>query len=399
MDHVAPKERAGSVVGFDVVVSRATPATVTEGARSAENIDVVIATETEAGPVLSHRRSRDGGQTWSKDTPIDMHGTTISNAMRGLDPAVAAHGDRLFVVWTTPGEGSHGVGPFATATSDDGGKTWQPGANPSDDGTKRGHAFIDAIADDAGVFHVVWLETRGSRGVIAASSNDFGRTWAANRVVDGKTCECCWNELLSIRPGETHLLYRDTAPRDMAIARTTDSGASWERLATVGDYKWPIEACPFTGGGLAATGPTGRETLHATVFSGEKAHRGVTYLTSPDRGVSWSAPLALGEGRGQHSDIAALGEHLVAVFDRTDSEDGFVVVSRDSKDAGQTWSATRRLSRTGVKADFPRVVSVAGRVVGFWTEKGEDAVVRLAEALLSPADAESEAPVGGTRRD
>lgn len=367
--HTAPVEKSGSVVGVDI-------------AARGKVLDLVLATETEKGPALAHRRSIDGGRTWSKDQPINMHGTTISNAMRGLDPAIAAHGDNLFVVWTTPGEGSHGVGAFGTALSSDGGKTWREGPNPADDGTKRGHAFIDAIADDAGTFHLVWLETRGTRGVLAATSKDFGRTWAANKIVDDKTCECCWNKLISMKPGETHLLYRDAAPRDMAMARTTDSGATWERLSTVGDYKWPIEACPFTGGGLAITGPTGNETLHATVFSGVKEYRGVTYLASSDRGKTWSSPMALGEGRGQHSDLASLGDRIVSIFDAKDETDGMIVYSRMSLDAGHTWSPATRLSGSGVKADFPRVLASDGRFNAFWTEKGADGIVTLRTTVI-----------------
>ena len=355
-EHLSPKEKLGSVVSLDVYAHN-------------NILDLVVATETEAGPTLSHRRSRDGGLRWSKDTAVEMSSTTISNAMRGLDPQIAASGDHLFVVWTTPGEGQHGVGPFGTAQSDDGGKSWRKGTNPADDDSKKGHAFIEAIADQSGAFHVVWLETRATRGLFAATSKDFGRTWAATKTVDRLTCECCWNKMISLRPGETHLLYRDKAPRDMAIALTADSGATWKRLSTVGDFKWPIEACPFTGGGLAVTGSGKTERLHSTVFSGVKEHRGLSYLVSADNGNTWSAPLALGEGRGQHSDLAARGDDLVVVYDVTDPDDGLVVGVKTSHDAGATWSAFSRTSPTGVKADFPRVVSTNGKFVAFWTEK------------------------------
>ena len=215
-EHVAPKEKIGSVVSLDVYTHK-------------DILDLVVATETEVGPTLTHRRSKDGGKTWSPDTRIEMSGTTISNAMRGLDPQIAAQDDHLFVVWTTPGEGQHGVGPFGAALSDDGGKTWRKGTNPADDDSKKGHAFIESIVDPSGALHVVWLETRATRGLFAASSKDFGKTWAKTVIVDGLTCECCWNKMLSLRPGETHLLYRDKDPRDMAIAMTSDSGVTWRR--------------------------------------------------------------------------------------------------------------------------------------------------------------------------
>jgi len=361
-EHVAPKEKIGSVVSLDVYTHK-------------DILDLVVATETEAGPTLTHRRSKDGGSTWAPETRVEMSGTTISNAMRGLDPQVAAEGDHIFVVWTTPGEGQHGVGPFGTAVSDDGGKTWRKGSNPADDDSKKGHAFIESIIDQAGLLHVVWLETRATRGLFAATSKDFGKTWAKTVTVDQITCECCWNKMISLRPGETHLLYRDKDPRDMAIAMTSDSGASWKRLATVGDFKWPINACPFTGGGLAVTGSGATERLHSTIFSGMKDHRGVSYLASRDNGKTWSEPLPLGQGRGQHSDLASIGRDLVAVYDVADPDDGTVVGIKRSGDEGATWSGLTRLSAKGVKADFPRLVSVQGRFVAFWTEKDTNGMV------------------------
>ncbi len=376
-EHVAPKEKIGSVVSLDVYAQN-------------DILDLVVATETEAGPTLSHRRSRDGGLTWNAETKVEMSGTTISNAMRGLDPQIAAQGDHIFVVWTTPGEGNHGVGPFGTARSDDGGRTWQKGSNPADDDSKKGHAFIEALADQSGVFHVVWLETRATRGLFSAASKDFGKTWAPTQTVDKLTCECCWNKMISLRPGESHLLYRDKDPRNMAIALTKDSGATWERLSAVGDFKWPINACPFTGGGLAATGKGPAERLHSTVFSGMRDFRGVSYLVSADNGRTWSSPAAVGEGKGQHSDLASMDKELVIVYDMTDQDDGFVVGMKHSRDEGATWSAFRRLSPGGVKADFPRVVASSGRFVAFWTEKNKDGMVSWRiKQLETAADAGS----------
>lgn len=361
MEHTAPTEKAGSVVGLDVAAH--------EGI-----IDLVSAVQEADGVRLYHSRSRDGGATFGARTAVSMFGEQVSNAMRGLDPQIAAIGDKVFVVWTTPGEGNHGVGPLATSISEDGGRTWKKGTQPADDGTKRGHAFIEALADAAGTLHVVWLETRETRGLQIATSRDFGATWGKTLAIDAVTCECCWNKLISVKPGSAHVLYRDKDPRDMAIARSDDFGATWQRLATVGEFKWGIQACPFTGGGLALTG-TAPQMLHATVFSLASGHRGVSYLASKDLGRTWSEAMPLGEGAGQHSDLASVGETLIAVFDVLDPQDGRIVVARISKDAGKTWAAAKRLSGAGVSADFPRVVSAAGRFTAVWTERDANGLI------------------------
>lgn len=367
--HEAPVESLGSVVGLDVV---------TQGGV----IDVLTTIQDRNGPFLRHRRSSDGGRTWTAERPVAMHGRGVSNATRGLDPQIAAAGDRLFVVWTTPGQGMHGVGALGVSRSIDGGRTWTTGPNPADDGTERGHAFIDAVAEANGALTVVWLENRGTRGLQVATSPDMGETWGATRTIDGSTCECCWNELLVRTPGDRFVLYRDKDPRDMAIARTTDGGATWTRLATVGDFKWGIEVCPFTGGALAFTGPANAPALHSLVFSGAEGHEGVSYLVSRDLGKTWSPAMPLGQGRGQHADLAARGDTLVAVYDRADPNAGQAVVMRRSDDAGKTWGPETRLSSPTARAGYPRLVESGGRWLALWTERVAPGKQRLAERSL-----------------
>src|SRR5829696_1619631 len=112
-------------------------------------------------PELTYLTSRDGGETWSDAVPVGANQPAPEPAHRGMDAQIAAAGDRLVVVWTTEGkEDRFGRGPMASAYSADGGKTWSVGANPADDGTAIGHAFIDVAADDQGVFHLVWLDGR-----------------------------------------------------------------------------------------------------------------------------------------------------------------------------------------------------------------------------------------------
>jgi len=354
--HEAPKEALGSVVGVDIV-------------EQGGLVNVLTAIGGASGPVLRHRRSKDGGQTWTPERPVAMHGKGISNATRGLDPQIAAAGDRLFVVWTTPGQGMHGVGALAVSRSMDGGTTWTSGPNPADDGTERGHAFIDAIAEPDGALTVVWLENRGTRGLQVSRSPDMGASWGPTRTIDGVTCECCWNELHLRAPGDLLVLYRDKDPRDMAIARTTNGGASWTRLSTVGDFAWGIEACPFTGGALALTGPPAAPRLHSVVFSGAQGHEGVSYLSSTDLGRSWTPAVALGEGHGQHADMAVRGDSIVVVYDRADKASGQAVVMRRSDDAGKTWGPTTRLSSPKGRATFPRIVQARGRWLALWNER------------------------------
>ena len=87
-----------------------------------------------------------------------------------------------------------------------------------------------------------------------------------------------------------------------------------------------------------------------------------------------------------------MGRDLVTIYDVTDPDDGLVVGVKASHDEGATWSAFSRLSPTGVKADFPRLVSVKGRFVAFWTEKDKAEIVNWRMRILGHADPKKTEP-------
>lgn len=326
-------------------------------------VDLLLALRTEDAARLVHRRSTDGGRSWGPEREVTLGGKPLESPHRGMDPQIAADGDRLLAVWTAPGTSKWGSGPLATATSSDGGRTWMPGPVPNDDGTTEGHNYAEAIADGRGAFHLVWLDDRdGSRGLRAAASTDGGRTWSANRTVDGETCECCWNRLAA--DGDVvRVLYRDRgADRDMIVAATADGGASWKRVGTAGDFDWEFEGCPHAGGGFTAGG--GR--LAALVWTGAPGKTGLWTVTSADAGRTWSPPHRMGTDRARHGDLAAAGTRLVAAWD----QDRRIHASH-SDDGGATWSDPEVLSEPGRTATHPLVVGTGDGALVLWTESPE----------------------------
>jgi hypothetical protein len=331
-----------------------------------ETVDVLQGVRTPDGFELRHQRSPDGGVTWRAARRLEVPPGAIHSPHRGSDPQIAAFGDRLIAVWTRPGTSAWGSGPLGTALSKDGGLTWTLGPNPADDRSSDGHGYADLVADEAGVFHAVWLDSRdGGQGLRAAVSRDFGETWAANRTVDGRTCECCWNRVASPRPGEAWVLYRAHDPRDMAVAATTDGGVTWVRKGVAGEFRWRFEGCPHVGGGLAFS--RGRAT--ALVWTGSEAEAGLHVVSSPDGGASWSTPVRLGAPSAHHPDLAASGGVLAAAWDDPAGGTGAIFTSTSS-DGGRNWSQPRRLSATAANASHPLVAGMGGeRFIVAWTER------------------------------
>jgi hypothetical protein len=266
--------------------------------------------------------------------------------------------------------------------SEDGGRTWSPGANPADDGSTSGHGYADLAADRRGRFHLVWLDGRGGRQGLRAASSDDGRRWSANRTLDDATCECCPNRLAMAGDGTAYVLYRDTEPRDMAVASTTDGGQSWTRRGTAGAFGWRFEGCPHVGGGLSVGGMGNVRTLSALLWTGQDDAAGVHVLTSAD-GVAWQQTGFEPRARGRHGDLAASGEALAAVWD--ERQEGTTVVLRSlSTDGGRTWTPPLRLSSAGVRASHPLVVPTGpGRFLAGWTEAAGTGPLAWRTAVLA----------------
>ena len=352
-------DRAEGVIGLDV-------------SSQGEAVDLLVAVRTAAGVALRHQRSSDGGRSWTAPTAVPIGPAGIHPPHRGADPQVAAWRDHVVALWTVPGGSTWGDGPLASALSPDGGRTWTAGPNPADDGSTGGHGFADVAADADGVFHAVWLDARdGGQGLRAARSADFGRTWEANRTLDRRTCECCSNKVVARTPGRVLALYRDTDPRDMALAASGDGGWTWSRRGAVGAFDWRFDGCPHVGGGLAAAGPDADGRLHALVWTGRDEHAGLFTLESRDGGEAWDEPRRLGGRTAQHGDLAGEEGRLAAVWDEVQGE-ARVVVSAVSGDGGRTWTAPVPLSDRSASASHPLVVAAGDRFLAFWTERRGD---------------------------
>jgi hypothetical protein len=303
-------------------------------------------------------------------------------ATRGNDVQLAVSGNKLLAVWQTKGE-LPGMGPMASAYSQDGGNTWQAGTNPAaNDAGDQAH--VDLVADLQGNFHAVWLEDpeeNGYQSLRYARSMDGGVHWQPSLMLDDGTCSCCWNTLRVSPSGALDVLYRDMKPRDMALMRSTDQGSNWHSVSMVGDFHWQFEGCPHIGGGLTYVGSEHPEQMHAVIWTGAEPKPGLYHLRSDNSGKTWQTPQPLGN-QALHGDIAATDDqHITAIWDELGPE-GSSIASAQSPDGGATWATAQHLSRPSFIATHPRIIATSSGFLALWTEKQTKQHSQLAIAVF-----------------
>lgn len=332
---------------------------------------LLLAITTPGKPArVEHRSSQDGGTTWSIPVVIDV-GAPPHAPARHNDLQIAARAEQVLATWSTSGSGFMGSGPLVTAISQDGGRTWFRGANPADDGSDKGHSFVDVSADGTGKLHAVWLDGRGGKqGLITTASEDQGRSWRANRVLDAQTCECCWNTVSS--DGDVvAVLYRAYAPRDMRLLWSRDRGATWNDSVAAGAFNWAIDGCPHVGGGLGFSGAVGQRVLHAVVWTGADGVAGVHHLMTADGGKTWSAPHPFPIPRARQASVTG-DSNRVVVACTADDGSGTAVWCQHSDDGGVSWDLPQRLSPADHQVAHPKLVTTTHGIRVFWTNKVGD---------------------------
>jgi photosystem II stability/assembly factor-like uncharacterized protein len=206
-------------------------------------------------------RSADGGRTWTEppvrmaqDCPRIMHTRVTTLTAEPADPATVWAGveiDGLYrsrdagQTWQAVGSGLssrdiHALailpadgrpGRMLAATnndlnlSSDGGETWRPLGV----GRELPWFYCRALAQPVGRPEVVLLGTGdgppGSVGLVARSA-DGGTHWQAARM-PGQANSTIWN--FAVHAADPDLVYASSVSGE--VYRSTDGGASWEKLA------------------------------------------------------------------------------------------------------------------------------------------------------------------------
>jgi hypothetical protein len=295
-------------------------------------------------------------------------------------PALVVQGEDVFVTWGLAHPKATPQQPFATelrlSRSTDGGKTFEPSIAVNDDPGVIQHAF-DALHRDAeGRLHLSWIDGREGKkepGTYVARSLDGGATITKNLKVDEGTCVCCRTAVTSSPDGMVYVAWRkifEGNVRETVVARSTDSGASFEAPVVVGHDKWVFPACPHR---PASMGVDRQGRLYVVWYTEGTDEIPAVYLAySDDRGKSFSEKRKLNVSKNtfpDHPQIAVDPEGRVLVVWEEQGPVKRDVVMSVSTDRGEIFTAPQKLNDK--KSQTPVVaVNAQGLFALAWMEHG-----------------------------
>jgi hypothetical protein len=261
-----------------------------------------------------------------------------------ISPQIAVAGDSVHLVWfgfdTLGTERFDGV---QYARSTDGGLTFSPQLTLSSFDTAQYPGYVGAIGPNVFVAYGGTQDT--ASGAYLRQSTDAGVSWLPARYLRSRAIP----RFVLCDSTTTYILFQDGVNQRYGILRSLDTGRTWQTTSTNAPE---LTSLVSAGGRLHGVG-----TLGANL-------KDVYYYQSPTGGFSWGFPEALSAEDFTTSNaprIASNGRNeLYCVW----TEEAYVLFRR-SRNLGDNWFATERLSETP-GAIFADIAAGAEFVTAVW---------------------------------
>jgi hypothetical protein len=232
-----------------------------------------------------------------------------------------------------------------------------------------------------GLIYVVWLDGRdraeskpGTSAVYIARSTNRGVSFDKPVRVTLDTCPCCRPSIAFTGDNNVHVSWRGVIGdniRDIFIATSSDSGATFGKAVRVAEDNWKINGCPHSGAALATVG-----TRLITVWSTVREGKAQLYAAhSDDNGKTFSArtDVAVGVVDPNHPAMLSMGDRAAVVFQGRPGgkSGGWGPVNswyREIDNAGKL-GPLAKLGNVKGSASYPEIAwEDPGRIFVAWTE-------------------------------
>jgi hypothetical protein len=284
--------------------------------------------EAKQADVMIARFGRDGVMQGS---PVRVNRQAgAATAWRGDQPSisVAPDGSAVYVVWTARVDSGseHGTDLYMSA-SNDGGQSFATEVKINDDKVPGPHGMHSLAVAKDGRIYVGWLDERNvhvpkpsakgeghhmesNRDLFIAYSTDGGRSFSGNRRVATEACPCCKTSLAVSPDGTLYAGWRQVLPgsyRHIAVASSTDGGASFSAPVIVSDDRWVLQGCPVSGPSLAVDANGSLKVLWYA--AGEANAPGLYFAESTDKGRNFSTRQLLAQEGVRGTPMLAWGNN------------------------------------------------------------------------------------------
>jgi hypothetical protein len=258
----------------------------------------------------------------------------VATAWRGDPPSVAVADKSVYVLWTArvESDGKKGTDLYLSV-SQDSGKTFATAVKVNDDKLPGAHGMHSLAVAKDGKIYIAWLDERNvaapqpskhagghhmesNRELFISYSTDGGKTFSKNQKVAENACPCCKTALAVSSDGTLYASWRQVLPgnfRHIAVASSTDGGASFSSPVIVSDDKWVLQGCPVSGPSLSTTADG---TLKVVWYAaGEGDAPGLYFAETRDKARTFSPrSLLMQETVKGTPALAAANDRAVAIW-------------------------------------------------------------------------------------
>jgi len=331
--------------------------------------------DKETRRILFARSEHPGGPLGS---PIQVNRSTEEVYYRQEAPALALHGNEVFITWAMTHPKITPDRPFAgelrLSRSTDGGRTFESSVLVNDDGQVAQHTFDAIQSAPNGTLHMAWIDAREGKkdpGTFVTKSMDHGRTVTNNMKIDDDTCVCCRTAVATSSDGVVYIAWRkifDGHIRETVVSHSTDDGESFAPSVVVGDDRWVYPACPHR---PASLGVDHYGRVYVVWYTEGADETPAIYLAySDDQGKTFSRKQRLNRSKGtfpDHPQMAVDPAGRVAVVWEEQSPVRREVVVSFSLDRGRSFNPPIKLNEKN--GQTPTVaINQHGTVVMGWKE-------------------------------